>query len=95
MKKYEIRAQEINNKAGEMWDARDRVESVYLDGLIKVYTENHYSLFLMTVHIIRPPYECLLETVFLFSQPKHDVGTHKNGLDELPGTFEHKNIGLN
>ena len=27
-----------------MWDARDRVESVYLDGLIKVYTENHYSL---------------------------------------------------
>ena len=45
---------------------------------------------LMTVHIIRPPYECLLETVFLFSQPKHDVGTQKNHLDELPGSFEHK-----
>ena len=57
-------------------------------------TITHF-LFLMTVHIIRPPYECLLETVFLFSQPKHDVGTHKNCLDELPGSFEHKNIGLN
>ena len=54
-----------------------------------------HLLFLMTVHIIRPPYECLLETVFLFSQPKHDVGTHKNRLDELPGSFEHTNIGLN